>query len=109
MRINRRVLKMHAMMKRQFRAGLISADMMQEADAIFAEAKLEAMKDSITGERIKAMRAREKLSQSQFAERIEVSTTCLQKWERGATIPKGIVALALRHIEAKGLDDFLTV
>jgi len=61
----------------------------------------------MNAERIRAIRARENLSQSQFASRLQISTTCLQKWERGAAKPKGLAYLALRNIEANSLSKFL--
>lgn len=63
--------------------------------------------DAMTADRIKAIRAREKLSQSQFARKLQISTTCLQKWERGAAQPKGLACLALKNIEANSLSQFL--
>ena len=86
--LEKRITQLPNIVKRHYEMGVTSADEM-------------------TAERIKAIRARENLSQSQFASKLQISTTCLQKWERGAAQPKGLAYLALKNIEATSLSSFL--
>ncbi|HHA1396866.1 helix-turn-helix domain-containing protein [Enterobacter soli] len=99
---DRRIVKMHAMMKRQHKLGLITDESMKEADALLAEAKQEK-KVAMTGEQIRALRTREHLSQGQLAKRLYISPNSVQKWERGVTQPKGAALAMLELIDKKGV------
>jgi putative transcriptional regulator len=57
----------------------------------------------MTGERIRALRAREKLPQSQLARRMYISSNSEQKWARGNTQPKVAALTMLELNEKKGL------
>lgn len=100
---DRRIIKMHAMMKRQHKLGLITDESMKEADDILAEARQEVKTVTMTGEQIRALSTREHLSQGQLAKRLYISPNSVQKWERGVTQPKGAALAMLELIDKKGI------
>jgi putative transcriptional regulator len=104
--IDQRILKMHALMKRQHELCTASDEDMAEADALLAEARRESNQNAMTGDRIRALRSREHLSQSQLAKYMYLSANSIQKWERGVAAPKGAALAILELIEKKGMGIF---
>lgn len=105
MTVDKRILKMHALIKSQYDLGIASDEAMQEANSIMADAQRAAkaaQPQYMTGDRIRALRTRYKLSQSQLASRLYLSANCVQKWERDVTHPKGAALAMLEIIEKKG-------
>ncbi|KHN92163.1 transcriptional regulator, XRE family [Pectobacterium actinidiae] len=56
---------------------------------------------------MRAIREREKISQSQLAGIINMSANSVQKWERGVSAPTGAALRILEVIERKGLSAIL--
>jgi len=54
--------------------------------------------------KIKALRARERVSQSVFANYLNVTTSLVSKWERGEKKPSGAALKLLTLVEKKGLE-----
>ncbi len=101
--IDKRIIKIHAMMQQQHELGIISDEQMHEVNNLLAEAKREAQKASMSAERIRALRIREQLSQSQLAKHLYLTANSVQKWERGVSEPKGAALALLELIEKKGV------
>jgi len=58
----------------------------------------------MTPERIRALRAREKASQTVFAAYLNVTPSLVSKWERGEKHPQGASLKLLSLVEKKGLE-----
>lgn len=54
--------------------------------------------------KIRALRAREKLSQTVFAAYLNVTVSLVSKWERGEKKPQGASLKLLSLVEKKGLE-----
>lgn len=57
-----------------------------------------------TPEEIKSLRIKNKTSQSIFAHYLNISTSTIQKWERGYKKPTGSALKLLNIIDKKGLE-----
>lgn len=70
--------------------------------------KLEALSlpqvHSLTPDKIKTLRLKNKVSQAVMAALLNVKPTTIQKWERGETKPDGAALKLLNLVESKGLD-----
>ena len=60
--------------------------------------------EDMTPRRIKALRTREKASQTVFAAYLNVTPSLVSKWERGEKHPQGASLKLLSLVEKKGLD-----
>ncbi len=58
----------------------------------------------MTPKRIRALRTREKASQTVFAAYLNVTPSLVSKWERGEKHPQGASLKLLSLVEKKGLD-----
>jgi putative transcriptional regulator len=58
----------------------------------------------MTPERIRALREREKTSQTVFAAYLNVTPSLVSKWERGEKHPQGASLKLLSLVEKKGLE-----
>lgn len=88
----------HETMEALHEVGAISKQTLREFD----EACL-APVDGLTAEAIRAIRARENVSQSVFARYLNVSKNLVSDWERGVKRPGGPALRLLALIEQKGL------
>ena len=59
---------------------------------------------SMTPKKIRALRAREKASQTVFAAYLNVTPSLVSKWERGEKHPQGASLKLLSLVEKKGLE-----
>jgi putative transcriptional regulator len=58
----------------------------------------------MTPKRIRALRVREKTSQTVFAAYLNVTPSLVSKWERGEKFPQGATLKLLSLVEKKGLE-----
>lgn len=58
----------------------------------------------LEAEEIKAIREREKVSQTVFANYLNVTTSIVSQWERGEKKPSGAALKLLSLVERRGLD-----
>lgn len=102
--IDKRILNMQAMIKEQHALGIASDEALEEINGIVADARRKAAQQyGMTGDRIRALRTRERLSQSQLAKYLYLSPNSVQKWERGTSQPKGAALAMLELLEKKGV------
>lgn len=101
--IDKRILRIQENIIRQHARGTASDEALADINSIVAEAKQDALKEAMTSDRIRALRAREHLSQSQLAMHMYISANSVQKWERGVTQPKGAALALLELIDKKGV------
>lgn len=101
--IDKRILRIQENIKRQHARGTASDEALADINSIVAEAKENATRLTMTGDRIRALRAREHLSQQQLAVRLYISANSIQKWERGVTQPRGAALALLELIDKKGV------
>jgi putative transcriptional regulator len=81
-----------------YAAGVIDKQTMRSFD----ESCLTAVHD-FTAEEIRALREREQVSQSVFANHLNVSKDSVSQWERGQKHPAGASLKLLSLVEKKGL------
>ncbi|WP_338559742.1 helix-turn-helix domain-containing protein [Erwinia sp. E_sp_B04_7] len=101
--IDKRILRIQESIKRQHERGTASDEALADINSIVAEARGKATPVVMTGDRIRALRAREHLSQAQLANRMYISANAVQKWERGVTQPRGAALAFLELIDKKGV------
>ena len=67
------------------------------------------MYQNLLGERLRALRKRNDLTQEQLAERLGVSFQTISKWENGASAPDITMLPALAHFFGVTTDELLGV
>ena len=82
-----------------YRAGGVDRKTMREFDALCLT-PISAM----TPQKIRALRAREKTSQTVFAAYLNVTPSLVSKWERGEKHPQGASLKLLSLVDKKGLE-----
>ncbi len=82
-----------------YRSGGLNQRTMREFD-VMCLTPIQAM----TPEKIRALRTREKASQTVFAAYLNVTPSLVSKWERGEKHPQGASLKLLSLVEKKGLD-----
>jgi putative transcriptional regulator len=60
--------------------------------------------EKMTPSKIRALRTREKASQTVFAAYLNVTPSLISKWERGEKLPQGASLKLLSLVEKKGLE-----
>jgi len=88
----------HEAMDDLYRVGGVDKQTMREFDALCLTPVLD-----MTPERIRALREREKTSQTVFAAYLNVTPSLVSKWERGEKHPQGASLKLLSLVEKKGL------
>ena len=81
-----------------YRAGGVDRKTMREFDALCLRLILK-----MTPQKIRALRTREKTSQTVFAAYLNVTPSLVSKWERGEKRPSGASLKLLSLVEKKGL------
>jgi putative transcriptional regulator len=82
-----------------YRDGSLNKKTMREFDALCLTPVLE-----MTPEKIRALRTREKTSQTVFAAYLNVTASLVSKWERGEKHPQGASLKLLSLVEKRGLE-----
>ncbi|MGA3371409.1 MAG: DNA-binding transcriptional regulator [Terracidiphilus sp.] len=82
-----------------YRVGGIDKKTMREFDALCLTPV-----EEMTARKIKALRVREKTSQTVFAAYLNVTPSLVSKWERGEKHPRGASLKLLSLVEKKGLE-----
>jgi putative transcriptional regulator len=82
-----------------YRVGGVDKKTMREFDALCLTPVLK-----MTPERIRALRVREKTSQTVFAAYLNVTPSLVSKWERGEKHPQGASLKLLSLVDKKGLE-----
>jgi len=82
-----------------YRDGSLDKKTMREFDALCLTPVLE-----MTPEKIRALREREKTSQTVFAAYLNVTPSLVSKWERGEKHPQGASLKLLSLVDKKGLE-----
>ncbi|KFX18458.1 helix-turn-helix domain-containing protein [Pectobacterium parvum] len=95
------------MIQRQHAAGTASDVDLDAINRLVAESQKTESRASMDASRVRAIREREKISQSQLAGIINMSANSVQKWERGVSAPTGAALRILEVIERKGLNAIL--
>lgn len=88
----------HETMEGLHEAGVVDKQTMRRFD----EACLTPVR-ALTPEEIKAIRERERVSQTVFANYLNVTTSLVSKWERGEKRPSGASLKLLSLVAKKGL------
>ncbi|GKW43190.1 helix-turn-helix domain-containing protein [Pectobacterium parvum] len=101
------VLNIQSMIQRQHAAGTASDVDLDAINRLVAESQKTESRASMDASRVRAIREREKISQSQLAGIINMSANSVQKWERGVSAPTGAALRILEVIERKGLNAIL--
>ncbi|MBN3068029.1 helix-turn-helix domain-containing protein [Pectobacterium brasiliense] len=105
--VDKRLLNIQSMIQRQHAAGTASDVDLDAINRLVAESQKTESRASMDGSRVRAIREREKISQSQLAGIINMSANSVQKWERGVSAPTGAALRILEVIERKGLSAIL--
>lgn len=82
-----------------YRAGGVDRKTMREFDALCLTPILK-----MTPQKIRALRTREKTSQTVFAAYLNVTPSLVSKWERGEKHPQGASLKLLSLVDKKGLE-----
>jgi len=82
-----------------YRAGGVDRKTMREFDALCLTPIL-----AMTPQKIRALRTREKTSQTVFAAYLNVTPSLVSKWERGEKHPQGASLKLLSLVDKKGLE-----
>jgi putative transcriptional regulator len=82
-----------------YRDGSLDKKTMREFDALCLTPVL-----AMTPEKIRALREREKTSQTVFAAYLNVTPSLVSKWERGEKHPQGASLKLLSLVDKKGLE-----
>jgi putative transcriptional regulator len=82
-----------------YRDGSLDKKTMREFDALCLTPVL-----AMTPQKIRALREREKTSQTVFAAYLNVTPSLVSKWERGEKHPQGASLKLLSLVEKKGLE-----
>ncbi|ATV42468.1 helix-turn-helix domain-containing protein [Pectobacterium brasiliense] len=105
--VDKRLLNIQSMIQRQHAAGTASDVDLDAINRLVAESQKTESRASMDASRVRAIREREKISQSQLAGIINMSANSVQKWERGVSAPTGAALRILEVIERKGLSAIL--
>ncbi|WP_113632378.1 helix-turn-helix domain-containing protein [Pectobacterium peruviense] len=105
--VDKRLLNIQSMIQRQHAAGTASDVDLDAINRLVAESQKTESRASMDASRVRAIREREKISQSQLAAIINMSANSVQKWERGVSSPTGAALRILEVIERKGLSAIL--
>ncbi|GKW28910.1 XRE family transcriptional regulator [Pectobacterium brasiliense] len=105
--VDKRLLNIQSMIQRQHAAGTASDVDLDAINRLVAESQKTKSRASMDASRVRAIREREKISQSQLAGIINMSANSVQKWERGVSAPTGAALRILEVIERKGLSAIL--
>ncbi|TKY83843.1 helix-turn-helix domain-containing protein [Pectobacterium polonicum] len=105
--VDKRLLNIQSMIQRQYAAGTVSDVDLDAINRLVAESRKMESRASMDASRVRAIREREKISQSQLAGIINMSANSVQKWERGVSSPTGAALRILEVIERKGLSAIL--
>ncbi|MBT9183167.1 helix-turn-helix domain-containing protein [Pectobacterium punjabense] len=105
--VDKRLLNIQSMIQRQHAAGTASDVDLDAINRLVAESQKMESRASMDASRVRAIREREKISQSQLAGIINMSANSVQKWERGVSAPTGAALRILEVIERKGLSAIL--
>jgi len=96
---NRMMAAVHEAASDFYRDGSLDKKTMREFDALCLTPVVE-----MTPAKIRALRAREKTSQTVFAAYLNVTPGLVSKWERGEKRPQGASLKLLTLVEKKGLE-----
>ena len=96
---NKMMASVYEMADDLYRVGGIDKKTMREFDALCLTPVLK-----MTPEKIRALREREKTSQTVFAAYLNVTPSLVSKWERGEKHPQGASLKLLSLVEKKGLE-----
>ncbi|MDY4313605.1 helix-turn-helix domain-containing protein [Pectobacterium actinidiae] len=105
--VDKRLLNIQSMIQRQHAAGTASDVDLDAINRLVEESQKTESRASMDASRVRAIREREKISQSQLAGIINMSANSVQKWERGVSAPTGAALRILEVIERKGLSAIL--
>ncbi|MGI8465182.1 helix-turn-helix domain-containing protein [Pectobacterium punjabense] len=105
--VDKRLLNIQSMIQRQHAASTASDVDLDAINRLVAESQKTESRASMDASRVRAIREREKISQSQLAGIINMSANSVQKWERGVSAPTGAALRILEVIERKGLSAIL--
>lgn len=95
---NKMMASVHETASDFYRDGSLDKKTMREFDALCLTPVL-----AMTPEKIRALRAREKTSQTVFAAYLNVTPSLVSKWERGEKHPQGASLKLLSLVDKKGL------
>lgn len=96
---NKMMASVHEMVSDLYRDGSLDKKTMREFDALCLTPV-----QKMTPEKIRALREREKTSQTVFAAYLNVTPSLVSKWERGEKHPQGASLKLLSLVEKKGLE-----
>jgi len=96
---NRMMASVHEAASDFYRDGSLDKKTMREFDALCLTPVVE-----MTPAKIRALRTREKTSQTVFAAYLNVTASLVSKWERGEKRPQGASLKLLTLVEKKGLE-----
>jgi putative transcriptional regulator len=96
---NKMMATVHEMASDFYRDGSLDKKTMREFDALCLTPV-----QKMTPEKIRALREREKTSQTVFAAYLNVTPSLVSKWERGEKHPQGASLKLLSLVEKKGLE-----
>ncbi|MEI7065261.1 helix-turn-helix domain-containing protein [Dickeya chrysanthemi] len=105
--VDKRLLNIQNMIQRQHAIGTASDADLDAINRLVAESRKVKPRVTMDAKRVRAIREREKISQSRLAEIINMSANSIQKWERGVSSPTGAALRMLEVIEKKGLSAIL--
>jgi putative transcriptional regulator len=96
---NKMMASVHEMASDFYRDGSLDKKTMREFDVLCLTPV-----QKMTPEKIRALREREKTSQTVFAAYLNVTPSLVSKWERGEKHPQGASLKLLTLVEKKGLE-----
>jgi len=96
---NKMMASVHEMASDFYRDGSLDKKTMREFDVLCLTPV-----QKMTPEKIRALREREKTSQTVFAAYLNVTPSLVSKWERGEKHPQGASLKLLSLVEKKGLE-----
>ncbi len=96
---NKRMASVHERTSDFYRDGSLDKKTMPEFDVLCLTPV-----QKMTPEKIRALREREKNSQTVFAAYLNVTPSLVSKWERGEKHPQGASLKLLSLVEKKGLE-----
>jgi putative transcriptional regulator len=96
---NKMMATVHEMASDFYRDGSLDKKTMREFDVLCLTPV-----QKMTPEKIRALREREKTSQTVFAAYLNVTPSLVSKWERGEKHPQGASLKLLSLVEKKGLE-----
>ena len=96
---NKMMASVHEMASDFYRDGSLDKKTMREFDVLCLTPV-----QKMTPEKIRALREREKTSQTVFAAYLNVTPSLVSKWERGEKHPQGASLKLLSLVEKKGVE-----